>query len=151
MAGVEGGMETVTDFLFLASKITVDSDCCHKIKTLPPWKKSYDKPRQCIKKRRHHFAKKSPYSQSYGFSYSHVQTWELDHTEGWMFKNWWLQTVCWRRLLRVPWTTRRSNLKVNPKENQSWIFIGKTGAEALATWCKEQLTGKDRDAGKDWR
>ena len=49
-------METVTDFIFLGSKITEDGDCSHKIKTLPPWKKSYDKPRQNIKKQKHYFA-----------------------------------------------------------------------------------------------
>ena len=66
-------METVTDFLFLGSKITTDGDGSHKIKTLAPWKKSYDQPRQCIKNQRHYFADKGLYSQSYGFSSSHVQ------------------------------------------------------------------------------
>ena len=66
-------MKMVTDFIFLGLKITVDSDCSHEIKTLAPWKKSYGKPRQCIKKQRHHFADKDMYSQSYGFSSSHVQ------------------------------------------------------------------------------
>ena len=65
-------METVTDFIFLGSKITADGDCSHEIKTLAPWKKSYDKPKQRIKKQRHHFADKGPVSQSYGFSSSHV-------------------------------------------------------------------------------
>ena len=65
-------METVTDFIFLGSKITADGDCSHEIKMLVPWKKSYDQPRQCIKKQRHHFADKGLYSQSYGFSSSHV-------------------------------------------------------------------------------
>ena len=60
-------METVIDFIFLGSKITADGDCSHEIKMLAPWKKSYDKPRQHIKKQRHHFADKGPYSQSYGF------------------------------------------------------------------------------------
>ena len=55
-------------FSFLASKFTVDDDCSHKIKILPPWKKSYDKPRQCVKKWRCLFANRSPYSQNYGFS-----------------------------------------------------------------------------------
>ena len=64
-------METVTDFIFLGSKITADGDCSHEIKT--PWKKSYEKPRQHIKKQRHHFSNKGPHSQSYGFSRSHVQ------------------------------------------------------------------------------
>ena len=65
-------METVTDFIFLGSKITADGDCSHEIKTLAPWKKSYDQPRQHIQKKRHYFANKGPPSQSYGFSSSHV-------------------------------------------------------------------------------
>ena len=65
-------MEIVTDFIFLASKITANGDCSHEIETLAPWKKSYDKPGQHIKKQRHHSADKSPYSQSYVFSSSHV-------------------------------------------------------------------------------
>ena len=65
-------MEAVTDFIFLASKITADGDCSHEIKTLAPWKESYDQPRQHIKKQRHYFANKGPSSQSYGFSSSHV-------------------------------------------------------------------------------
>ena len=67
---IDGGkMETVRDFIFLGSKITEDGDCSHKIKkTLAPGKKSYDKPRQCITKQRHHFANKGPYNQSYSFS-----------------------------------------------------------------------------------
>ena len=65
-------METVTDFIFLGSKITADGDCSHKIKMLAPWKKSYDQPRQHIKKQRHYFANKGPSSQGYGFSSSHV-------------------------------------------------------------------------------
>ena len=67
-------MKTVTDFIFLGSKITVDSDCSHEIKTLAPWKKSYDRPREHIKNQRRHFADKGPYSQSYGFSSSHART-----------------------------------------------------------------------------
>ena len=59
-------METVTDFIFLGSKITADGDCSHEIKTLAPWKKSYDQPRQLIKKQRYYFANKGPSSQSYG-------------------------------------------------------------------------------------
>ena len=61
-------METVRDLIFLGSKITVDSDCSHEIKTLAPGKKSYDKTRQCIKKQRQHFADKGLYNQSYDFS-----------------------------------------------------------------------------------
>ena len=65
-------VQTVTGFIFLGSKITAESDCSHEIKMLAPWKKSYDQPRQHIKKQRHYFANKGPSSQSYGFSSSHV-------------------------------------------------------------------------------
>ena len=64
-------METVADFIFLGSKITVDNDFSHEIKSLVPQKKSYDKPRQHVKKQRHHFVNKGPSSQSYGFSSGH--------------------------------------------------------------------------------
>ena len=64
--------ETVSDFIFWGSKITADGDCSHEIKTFVPWNKNYDQPRQLIKKQRHYFANKSPSSQSYSFSSSHV-------------------------------------------------------------------------------
>ena len=73
--------ETVTDFIFLGSEITAESDCSHEIKTLTPWKESYDQPRQHIKKQRHYFAYKGPPSQGYGFSSGHVWMWELDYEE----------------------------------------------------------------------
>ena len=77
-------MEIVTDFIFWGSKITANGDCSHEIKRclLAPWKESYEKPSHCIKKQRHHFANKGPYSQSYSFSGSHVQMRELDPKEG---------------------------------------------------------------------
>ena len=65
-------VETVSDFIFLGSKITADGDCSQEIKTLSPWNKSYDDHKQHIKKQRHYFTDKGPYSQSYGFSSSHV-------------------------------------------------------------------------------
>ena len=65
-------VETVTGFIFVGSKITTDGDCSHEIKTLAPWKKSYDQPRQCIKNQRHYFADKGLYSPSYEFSSSHI-------------------------------------------------------------------------------
>ena len=65
-------VETVSDFIFLGSKITTDGDCSHEIKMLAPWKESYDQTRQLIKKQRHYFANKGSSSQSYGFSSSHV-------------------------------------------------------------------------------
>ena len=126
-----------------------------KWKTLTPWKVNYDKLRQCTKKQRHHFANKGPYSQSYDFSGSHVQMWELDRkkSEQWRidtFELWW-----WRRLLRVPWAAKRANQSTT-KVKQSWIFTGRTDAKAKAPilWshnAKSHLIGKDPDAGKDWR
>ena len=71
-------METVKDFIFLDSKIIAHGDYSYEIKTLAPWKKSYDQPRQHTKKQRHYLAKKGPSSQSYGFSSSHIWLWELD-------------------------------------------------------------------------
>ena len=65
-------VETVTGFIFVGSKITTDGDCSHEIKTLAPWKKSYDQPRQHIQNQRLDFASKGPSTESYGFSSSHV-------------------------------------------------------------------------------
>ena len=76
---------------------------------LAPWNKSYDQPRQHIKKQRHYFANKGPSSQSYGFSSSHVWMWKLDCKENWELKNWCFWTVVLGKLFRVPWTARRSN------------------------------------------
>ena len=82
-------------------------------KTLAPWKKSYDQPRQHIKKQKHHFADKDQYSQSYHFSSSHVQMWELYHEEGWVQKNWSFRTIVLEKtLLRASWTARRLNQSV---------------------------------------
>ena len=126
-----------------------------KLKDTCPWKKSYDKSRQCIKKQRHHFANKSLYSQNYGFSSSHVQLWELDHKEGRGPKNWCFWTVVLEKTLERPLNCKEIK-PVNPKGNQPWLFIGRTGAEVEASilWppdAKSWLIGKDPDAGKDWR
>ena len=77
-------------------------------KMLAPWKKSDDQPRQHIKKQRHYFVNKGPSSQGYGFSSSHAWMWELDYKESWAPKYWCFELWCWKRLLRVPWTARRS-------------------------------------------
>ena len=76
---------------------------------LAPWKKSYDQPRQHIKKQRHYFAYKGLSRQSCGFSNGHVWMWELDHKESWALKKWCFWLWCWRRPLRVSWTARRCN------------------------------------------
>ena len=95
-----------------------------KLKDASTRKKSYDKPRQCIKKQRHHFATKGPYNQSYGFSNSHVWMWELDHKEGWALKNWCFEPWCWRRLLRAPWTARRSKQSILREINPEYSLEG---------------------------
>ena len=106
-------METVTDFIFLGSKITADGDCSHEIKRyFLLGRKKYDQPRQHIEKQRHYFANKSSSSQSYGFSSSHVWMWELDYKESEHRRNDAFELWCWRRLLRVPWTARRSNQSI---------------------------------------
>ena len=100
---IEGEKEkAMTDFIFVGSKVTADGDCSHEIKTHAPWKKSYDKPRQYVKKQRHHLANKGPYNQSYGFSSSHVQMRELDNKESWEPKNWCFQTVVLEKILNSP-------------------------------------------------
>ena len=84
---------------------------------LTPWKESCDQPGQHIVKQRHYFANKGPSGQSYGFCSSHVWMWELDYKESWALKNWCFELWYWRRLLRVPWTARRSNqsiLEISP-------------------------------------
>ena len=65
-------VETMSDFIFGGSKITADGDCSHEIKMLPPWRESYDQPRYHLKKQRHYFANKGPFSQGYCFSSGHV-------------------------------------------------------------------------------
>ena len=79
--------------IFLGSKITADGTAAMKLKEASPWKKSYDQPRQHIKKQRHYFANKGPSSQNHGFSSSHVWIWELDYKERWALKNWCFWTV----------------------------------------------------------
>ena len=113
---------------------------------------SYDKPRQCIKKQRLHFANKGLYSQSYDLSNSHVWMWELDYEEGGVPKNWCFQIVVLEKMLESPLDCKEIK-PVNPKGNQPWIFIGRTDAEGPTLWppdAKSWLIGKDPDAEKDW-
>ena len=122
---------------------------------LAPWKKNYDQQRQHIKKQRHYFANKSPSSQGYGFSCSHVWMWQSDYKESWVLKNWCFWTVVLEKTLESPLESKEIQL-FHPKGNQSWIFIGRTDAEAKTPilWppdAKTWLIWKDPDAGKDWR
>ena len=126
----------------------------NKIK-LKKKKKSYDQPRQHIKKQIHYFTNKGSSWQSYGFSISHVWMWELDYKESWVKKNWCLWTVVLEKTLESPLDCKKIQ-PVHPKGNQSWIFIGRTYAEAETPilWppgVKNWLIWKDPDVGKDWR
>ena len=118
-----------------------------KLKTLASWKKSYDQPRQHIKKRRHYFANKDPSNQSYVFSSRHVWMWELDYKESWALKNWCFWTVVLEKTLESPLDCREIKL-VSSKGNQSWIFIRRTdaAAETPILWppdAKNWLISKD--------
>ena len=93
------------------------------------------------------------YSQSCGFSSSHVWMWELDHKEGWAPKNWNFWIVVLEKTLENPLDSREIK-PVNPKGNQAWIFIGRTDAEVPILWPsdgKSRFIGEDPDAGKDKR
>ena len=123
--------------------------------SLALWKKGYDQPRQHTKKQRHYFTKKCPSSQGYGFSSSHVWMWELDYKESWVLKNWCFWTVILEKTPESPLDCKEIQ-SIHPKGNQPWIFIGRTDAKAETPifWspdAKNWLTGKDPDAGKDWR
>ena len=125
---------------------------------LAPWKKSYDQPRQHIKKQRHYFADKGLSSQSYGFSSGHVWMWVLDHKECWAPKNWCFWTVVLEKTFESPLDWKKIKL-VNPKGSQPWIFIVKTDAEAEAAilwesthwkkpWCWEWLKAEGEGEGR---
>ena len=117
-----------------------------------PCKKSYDQPKQHIKKQRHYFPNKDPSSQAYGFSSSHVWIWELDYKESWASKNWCFWTAVLKKTLEGPLDCKKIQ-PVHPKGNQSWIFTGRTDAEAETPilWppdAKNWLLRKDPGLGK---
>ena len=118
-------------------------------------KKSFDQPRQHIKKQRHYFANKDPSSQSYSFSSSHVWMWELDSKESWAPKNWCFQTVVLEKTFESPLDCKEIQ-PVHPKE-----ISPENSLEGLMLKLKLQYCGhlmgrtdsleKNPDAGKDWR
>jgi len=118
-------METVTNFIFLGSKITVDGDCSHQIKRcLLVERKAMTNLDSELEKQRHYFADKGPYSQSYGFSSSRVQCkcWMIKKAERWRIDAFGLW--CWRRLFRVPWTAQRSNQSILKEINTEYSLEG---------------------------
>ena len=162
-------VETVTDFIFLCSKITaVTGDCSHKIKRrLLLGRKSMSNLDSILKKLRHYFADKGPYNQGYGFSSSHVWMWELDNKEDWVLKNWCIQIVVLEKTFKSPLESKEIK-PINPKGNKPWIFIWRSDIEAetpvlhsatwyemsilwKSPWCWERLraTGEGSDRGWD--
>ena len=147
-------VETVSDIIFLGSKITADGDCSHEIKWRVPWKESYDQLRQHVKNWRHYFVNKGPSSQGYGFSSGHIWMWELDYKQSSVLKNWCFWTVVLEKTLESPLDCKEIQ-PVHRKGDQSLVFIGRTDAEAEIPilWspdAKSWLIWKDPDAGKDW-
>ena len=136
---------------FLGLKITADADCSHEI---TPWKKSYDQPRLHIKKQRHYFDDKSLLVKAMVFLvvvYG-CESWTIKKAEHWRidaFELW-----CWRRLLRVPWTARRSNQCFLKEISPEYSLRTDAEAETPILWppdVKNWLMWKDPDTGKDWR
>ena len=141
--------ETVTDFNFLGSKITSDSGCSHEIQNLFFGRNPMTNLGSILKS----FANKDPYSQSCGFSSSHVWMWELDHKEDWALKNWCFWTVVLEKTHESPLDSKEIK-PVDPRWNQPWILIGRTHAEAPILWpldVKNWFIGKDPEARKGWR
>ena len=116
-------------------------------------KESYDEPRQHIKKQRHQFTDKGPYSQGYGFSSNHVWMWELDHKESWALKNWCLCILMLEKTLESILDFKETK-PVNPKGNQPWITAGRTDAEVpiltqAGSLKKTLMLGKIEDKGDE--
>ena len=148
-------METVTDFISLGSKITVNSNYGHEIKRcLLLGRIAMTNLDSVLKCRDITLPTKVCLVKAIVFPVVMYGLWELDHKEGWEPKDWYFWAVTLEKTLESPLDCKEIK-PVNPKGNQPWIFIGRTDAEAEAPilWppdAKSQLIGKDPDAGKDW-
>ena len=126
-----------------------------KLRDPSPWKRSYDQPRQHIKKQRCYFANKGPSTQSYGFSIVMYGCWALEYKKSWASKSWCFQTVVLDKTLESPLDCKEIQ-PVHPKGDQSRLFTGRTDAEIETPmlwppYVKNWLMWKDPDSGKDWR
>ena len=147
-------VETVTDFIFLGSKITADGDCSHEIKRHLLLGRKVMTNLDSILKSRDISLSTEVCSQGYGFSSGHVWMWELDCEESWVLKNWCFWTVVLEKTLKSPLDCKEIQ-PIHPKGDQSCMLIGRTDVEAETPilWpphLKSWLIGKDPDAGKDW-
>ena len=146
--------ETVSDFIFLGSKITEDGDGSHEIKRrLLVGRNVMTNLDSILKSRDINFANKGPSSQGYGFTSGHLCMWELEYKEGWMLKNWSFWIVL-EKILESPLDCKEIQ-PVHPKGGQSWVFIWRTDdqAETPIIWppdMKSRPIWKDPNAGKDW-
>ena len=149
-------MEMVTDFILGGSKITADGDCSHEIKRcLLLGREAMTNLDSILKSRDITLPTKVHLVKAMGYFSSHVWMWELDYKESWGPKNWWFWTVVLEKTLESPLDCKEIQ-SVHPEGNQSWILIGRTDAEAETPilWppeVKNQIIGKNPDAGKDWR
>ena len=144
-------MERVTDFIFLDSKITADGDCSLEIKRCLLLGRKVMTNLDSILKSRDITWPAKVHLVNYGFSSSHVWMWELDYKESWMLNNWYFWTVVLEKTLESPLDCKEIQ-PINPKGNQSWVFIGRTDTEPeiLILWppaMKNWHIGKDPDAG----
>ena len=152
----EEAMEIVREFILGGSKITTDGNCSHEIKRhLLLGRKAMTNLDGMFKSRDITLPTKVHLVKAMVFFSSHVWMWELDHKEGCTLKNWCFWTVMLEKTLENPLDYKEIQ-PVHPKRNQSWIFIGRTDAEAQTPilWpldVKNWLIGKDPDAGKDWK
>ena len=148
-------VETVSDFIILGSKITADGDCSHEIKRhLLLGRKVMTNLDNILKSRDITLPVKVCLVKAMVFSSGHVWMWELDCEESWALKNWCFWTVVLEKTLESPLDCKDIQL-VHPKGNQSWVFIGRTDAEAETPilWpphAKSWFIGKDPDAGSNW-
>ena len=142
--------------IFLGSEITADGDCSHEIKRhLFLGRKAMTNLDSVLKSRDTTLSTKVRLVKAMVFPYCHVWMWELDYKESWVPKSWCFWTVVLEKTLESPLDCKEIQ-PVHPKGNQSWVFIGRTDVEAETPilWppdAKSWLTGKDPDAGKDWR
>ena len=159
MANRWGINEIVTDFIFLGSKITEDSDCSHekkkKQKYLLLGRKAMTNLDSILKSRDLTLMTKVHLVKAMVFPVVILWMWELDHKEGWVLKNWYFWIMVLEKTLESPLDSKEIK-PVNPKGNQSWIVIGRTDAEAETPILglpsvKNWLIWKDPDAGKDWK
>ena len=148
-------VETVWDLIFWSSKITADCDCSHEIKRrLLLGRKVMTNLDSIFKKQKHYFANKGPSGQCYGLSSGHVWMWELDCEESWVPKNWCFWAMVLEKILESPLDCKEIQ-PVHPKGDKSWVFTGRTDAEAETPvlWpphANSWLIGKDCDAMRDW-